>query len=411
MNSEHRSCRLQFGRFDVAAFGCFFVYASGTVVLPVALVALASDLGFSLFEGGLLAGGALHLGRTLSMVVAMLACGFAAGARGKRQTLGSAMLLLGIGLALCALAPTYGILFVALLVAGIGEGVVEGLATPFVQDLHPEDSGQYLNFSHSFWSVGVLFTVLLTGALLAQQVSWRLITAGVASLALLPVLLLLLPTKEFHPLAASPDRLPWRHVMGQMTTILKTPRFWLFFAAMFVAGGGEFCLTYWLASFIQMDIAGSAFAGGAGVACFAGGMVLGRMGWGLWISQHRLQPLIMYSALAGTVLSLSLPSVSHLGLLMLMLFLIGVATAPFWPSVQSYSVGRLPGADTTMLFILLSCAGVPGCGFFAWLMGVVGNWGGGLRQAFYLVPICYLTLAVLIGTDGWRVARSREKGA
>jgi fucose permease len=50
--------------------------------------------------------------------------------------------------------------------------------------------------------------------------------------------------------------------------------------------------------------------------------------------------------------------------------------------------------------ILLACAGVPGCGFFTWLMGVVGNHLGGLQSAFYLVPGCFLVLTLLIATDG-----------
>ena len=38
---------------------------------------------------------------------------------------------MGIGMAACAVVPTYGMLFLALLPAGIGEGVIDGLATPF----------------------------------------------------------------------------------------------------------------------------------------------------------------------------------------------------------------------------------------------------------------------------------------
>jgi fucose permease len=98
-----------------------------------------------------------------------------------------------------------------------------------------------------------------------------------------------------------------------------------------------------------------------------------------------------------------------------LLFLAGIATAPFWPSVQSYCADRLPKTDTTMLFILLSCAGVPGCGFFAWLMGYIGDRTGSLSSAFYLVPFCYLALALLIGCDWlWlsrrKSANSREGG-
>ncbi|HQA00587.1 MAG TPA: hypothetical protein PLT93_20835, partial [Phycisphaerae bacterium] len=77
---------------------------------------------------------------------------------------------------------------------------------------------------------------------------------------------------------------------------------------------------------------------------------------------------------------------------------------PFWPSVQSYCADRLPTADTTMLFILLSCAGIPGCGVFTWLMGYLGD-RMGLSAAFYIVPACYVTLAALIGYDWWRAVR------
>ncbi|MBT4819867.1 MAG: hypothetical protein HON70_29415, partial [Lentisphaerae bacterium] len=103
------SRKMVFGRYDYAAFVSFFTYASGSVVVPVALVSLSRELGFSLESGGMGAGGALHLGRTIPIVVAMVLCGFAAGRWGKRRTFGCAVLLMGTGLALCALAPAYGV--------------------------------------------------------------------------------------------------------------------------------------------------------------------------------------------------------------------------------------------------------------------------------------------------------------
>ena len=51
------------------------------------------------------------------------------------------------------------------------------------------------------------------------------------------------------------------------------------------------------------------------------------------------------------------------------------------------------------ILILLSCAGVPGCGLFTYLMGVMGNRSGNLTTAFYLVPACYAILAILIAID------------
>lgn len=398
---------MTFGRYDYAAFASFFAYAAGSVVVPVALVSLARNLGFPLEKGGMTAGGALHLGRTVPMVAAMLLCGFAAGRWGKRRTFGVSVALMGMGIALCTLAPAYGVLLIALVVAGCGEGVIEGLATPFVQDLHPDEPGRYLNFAHSFWSIGVLVTVLVSGGLLSLGVSWRVLVGAAAALGFFAAALLLSESKT-QKFPEHPEGVHWKAVGSRMLAILRTRGFWLFFAAMFVAGGGEFCLTFWCASFIQLNFLDAAWAGGVGTACFAGGMVVGRTGWGYLIRQHQLKQLIVWSALAGTVITLLFPFVRNLWVLFGLLFLAGIASAPFWPSVQSYGADRLPETDTTMLFILLSCAGVPGCGVFTWLMGYVGDRTGNLGTAFYLVPACYLTLAALIGYDWWKSAVKPE---
>ncbi len=392
---------MAFGRFDYAVFASFLAYASGSVVVPVVLVQLARALGFSLDAGGMTAGGALHLGRTLPMVFSMAGCGFAAGRWGKRRTFGWAVALMGCGMGLCAITPGYGLLFLALMVAGTGEGVIEGLATPFVQDLHPDEPGRYINFAHGFWSVGVTVTVLISGALLSAGVPWRLIIGAVALFSALPAALLLLPTESGRAPAEAADPVQWRTVLGRAVAILGRPRFWTFFGAMFVAGGGEFCLTFWSASHIQLSLTPAPWAGGLGTACFAAGMVLGRTGWGFLLRQHHLRPLILLSALVGAAVTLCLPRVGSAAVFFAGLFLAGIATAPFWPSVQSYSADCLPGADTTMLFILLSCAGIPGCGVCTWLMGLIGN-RHGLGTAFYLVPACYLVLAGLIGADWLR---------
>ena len=390
------SRRMNFGRYDYAAFMSFISYAAGSVVVPVALVQVARELGFNLAEGGFSAGGALHLGRTVAIVAAMLLCGFIAGRWGKRKTVGFSVVLMALGMAACAFTPTYSILFLALLIAGLGEGVIEGLATPFVRELHPEEAGRYINFSHAFWSVGVLTTVLICGWLLSREVSWRILVAAVAVLGFITSLIILLPESKGRQYPEHPDPIHWKTVCSHAQQIFHVKRFWLFFAAMFLAGGGEFCLTFWSASYIQLHFNTAAWAGGVGTACFAAGMVLGRTGWGYLIKQHQLRNLVLYSALAGSAITVTFPLLNNLWLFFLMLFFAGIATAPFWPSIQSYAVDQMPQNDTTILLILLSCAGIPGCGVFTWLMGYIGNLTGSLNAAFYLVPACYLILATLI---------------
>jgi len=391
-----RAHNLRFGRYDLANFSCFGAYAACSVAIPMVLVALAKDLHFPLSRGGMAAGGALQLGRSIPMVAAMLLSGFSAGRFGKLRSLGGATLLMSVGIMFAAFAPGYLPLFAAICVAGFGEGVVEGLATPVIQDLHPDEPGRYINFTHAFWSVGVVGAVLAAGALLAWGVNWRWVLIGCSALTLIPALLYLLPSKTRLPA----ERKSVRAVFGHAADAMRLPRFWLFFVTMFLAGGGEFCLTFWTASFIQLDYGASAWMGGVGTAFFAGGMILGRMGSGVLVRQQRLSRLVLLCSATGALLGLFPPFLAGLPALFAVLFLLGIVTGPFWPSIQSHCVNQLDKTDSTMLYILLSCAGVPGCGVFAWLMGVAGNWYG-LRTSFFLVPICYAGIGLLILVDEW----------
>lgn len=411
------SSKLVFGRYDYAAFLSFSCYAVCSVVIPVVLVALAEDLGFPLDKGGMGAGGVLHFGRSTAMVGAMLFCGFAAGRWGLRRSLGAAVLLMGSGLFLCAFSQWYWALLVLLMIAGLGEGVIEGLATPFVQELHEHEPSRYINFAHSFWSVGVTLTMLTAGALLSAGVSWRLILGFAGGLTLIPVLLLLWRENPHKPYPESVKKLSIREVSKQAYDILKLPHFWVFFAAMFLAGGGEFCLTFWCPAYIQLCFHGSAWAGGLGTAIFGIGMFTGRAGSGVLVRQHHLYNLILWTAVSGMIFTSLLPLLNpdFFGspllftlVLYALLFLCGISAAPYWPSVQSYAADRMPEVDTTMLFVLLSCAGIPGCGFFTWFMGVCGD-RFGLRYSFYLIPLCFAGLALLIGAD--RLYTERKKKA
>ena len=88
----------------------------------------------------------------------------------------------------------------------------------------------------------------------------------------------------------------------------------------------------------------------------------------------------------------------QLPLLYVLLFLGGICVGPFWPACQVYCTDRLPRLDPTLIFIYLSCAGIPGCGFFTWLMGLAGDhWG--LRNAFLIEPATLVLVALLLTVE------------
>jgi fucose permease len=193
-----------------------------------------------------------------------------------------------------------------------------------------------------------------------------------------------------------------RGAFGDLREIVRSGRFWVFMAAMFLGGGVEMGFTFWSASYIQLRFGASAAAGGFGAACFAGGMILGRFAFGHWVAQRHLKRLIILSALAGMVVGAVFPFVDRIWAVHATLLFCGIAVACFWPSIQSYSVDCLR-MDPTMIFILLSCGGIPGCAAVSWSMGRIGD-AKDLRTAFLLLPPLFLCLALLILTTKPRPA-------
>lgn len=379
------SRKLQFRPLDGAAIGAFLAYSASAVATPICLLALAEELELSLSQAGL-----IEVSRSLLILLVLFASGFVAARWGKTLALAGSLLLMGAGLMLYAAAPHFAAVLLAGGVIGLGAGIVEGLVNPLVQDLHPGDSGRYLNIINGFWSVGVVATVLLTGDLLARGVSWRQIMVGVGVLALLAGASFLLLRRH----GGAPTGHTALDVLGHKREILLHPRFRLFAPMMFLAGGAEGAYTFWSATLIQLEYAGSPRAGGVGTACFAGGMVLGRFLSGWLVGQRGLWWLIILSAAAGLAISLAAPLVHSLAGLYGVLVLAGLAVACFWPSIQAYAADRMP-VDSTALFILLSCGGIPGFAFASWIMGVIGD-AAGLQASFRLVPVFFAALALLL---------------
>lgn len=392
------------GCVDIALYLTFLGYAAGSMIIPVALVDIAESLHFPLESGGMEAGGRLHAIRSVGIVAALLGCGFLSFHLGKRRSLAASVLIMGSGLLLCSLpglmpdllgGSGYWLLMTALLFAGIGEGVIEGLATPYVQDLHPEDPARYVNFAHTFWPIGVTLTVLTAGWLLSIGCPWVVLFLVLAVLVMLPGLYLLWSKRPEPPAPAQ------KPVWGAAGKICRRPLFWFFFTAMFLVGGAEFSLTFWGAAFVQLDLNGSAAAGGVILAAFSVGMITGRTCAGLLITTARLFHLLMGCAVAGIVFASLVPWLPGVGGMVvpaLLFFCNGLAVAPFWASLQCYCSDRMPEVDNTVLMILLSLAGVPGCGFFSWLLGWLGN-SIGLAQAFWIVPGCFAVLAGMLLSD------------
>ncbi len=370
---------------DKAASLALYSYAAGITVTPICLVHLSAIFSLSLSQGS-----GIEAVRALFIVITLVGSTFIAAALGKMRSLGAGALLMGAGLLLYAAAPGYLVILLAAALVGAGGGLIEALVNPLVQELHPADSGRHLNTVNAFFSVGVFVTVLSAGELLTRGVSWRLLFGVTGLIALGTGLVFMVLRRR----GVREKRRSMGQVLSHKKEILRHPRFPVFAAMMFLAGGTEGAFTFWSASYIQINFGALPRMGGIGTACFAGGMLIGRFAGGHFVSQKGVPRLIALSALLGIISALAASFVTGLLLFLVVLFFAGLSVACFWPSIQSYAAERI-GSDPTALFVLLSFAGIPGFGAVPWFMGMMGD-RFGLRAGFFLLPFLFLLLLGLL---------------
>ena len=381
-------------------------YAAGSVIFPVVIPDLAKALNFPLDSGGMGTAGSLHAVRCAAMVCAMVTSGFMAGRFGLRKAILPGIILMSGSVIGAIFAPSYRFLLLVMLGAGLGEGILEALATPFVQALHKDNEpARYVSFSHSFWSVGVALTTIGAGVMLNYDISWKFALLIVALSGLPGIIMLIIPSKKEQLKLNAVKGKSAGEVVAHSVELFRCGRFWLFFGAIFFAGGGEWCLTFWIPTFVQLVHQGSAFMSGVAMALFAFGMMAGRMLAGMLIPQRYLPILLIATGIFSCVIGSFIPFAPDVLTVCILVTLAGVGVGPFWPCIQSVCVDKLQ-LDATQIYIILSCAGIPGCGVFTWLQGALGDvsWIG-LRYSFFLMPVSILIMTLLL------VAAFRNKKA
>ena len=402
--------KLKFGYYDLAGYCSLLYYALCSLAVPLVIVAMARDLNFPLENGGMAAGGGLHVLRSVALVASLLVSSAIAGKIGMRRSMGMSITLSGVGILLCALAPQYSWLLLALFIAGCGEGICEALATPFVEALHPDAPERYVNIAHSFWSVGIAVAVLFAGLLLTWGVSWRIVLGAAGGLSLAASMLFWFKPSKTPAYPEQKHETRVADVIRLTAAIVKVPRFWVYCLGMFMGAGAEFCLTFWSAAYLQLNFNATAILAGLGTGAIALGMFLGRLGIGYWARRpEMLKYVLFWCALINIPVTLSLAFLTPdmfasrwmlFGLLFVILLIGGVCIGPYWPSLQVYGVKNLPELDSTHLYIYFSAMGIPGCGFFTWLMGFLGD-RFGLSGAFYMLPATLVLYCIIVYLEGW----------
>ena len=379
---------------DVACSFGFVVYAATIVVIPICLLDMAEDLDFHLAGGG-----SLELSRSILLLLTLLFSGHAAAHFGKIRLLSGGAWIAAGGLLLFSFVNSYWMAMFCIMFVGFGSGMLEALINPMVQDLHPKNSGKALNIVNAFFSLGVLISSLLIGEVLTIGINWRSVFQFIALCTAIVAVLFQIGRGAALPRSYSSP--------AHVADILKRPRFWWFGVAMICAGAAESSFIFWSASFVRLQFTDSPRAGAVATAIFAGSMFIGRIFTGHIAEHIALRRIILLSAVGGAVVSIFVPFVSEMSTLYLLMALAGLFTACFWPSIQSFAADELP-VDSTLLFIYLSCFGIPGVGLAGWLIGIVGD-SMGIAAGFMLVPVFFIILFLAIWGEQLSVLRMKNK--
>ena len=64
--------KLRLGRYDFAGYTAFAMYSVCSLSIPLLIVAIGRSLNFPLDDGGMAAGGVLHMVRSTAMLITLL---------------------------------------------------------------------------------------------------------------------------------------------------------------------------------------------------------------------------------------------------------------------------------------------------------------------------------------------------
>ncbi len=168
------------GFFSFFAFG--FVDNIKGPVLP----SMLHELNFSYSQGG-----GILFGAYLGFVIATLLAGPISDLLGNRAILSAAGVLIALGLFGLGSVTTYPLLFLSMLVVGLGTGSIEVGGNGLIVALHRAAQARFLNLLATFHGVGALIAPIYAAWILSNDGNWQQVFLYSVPLAVLLALVFL----------------------------------------------------------------------------------------------------------------------------------------------------------------------------------------------------------------------------
>jgi fucose permease len=176
---------------------------------------------------------------------------------------------------------------------------------------------------------------------------------------------------------------------------------------MFLGGSIESALTFWSRSYVEIYLSDIPRSGAIAVVIFAAFMAVGRFLTAYLANRLSLNNIMLASAVLGIGVSILIPMAAALSWFYVLVALAGLSIACFWPTILAEADNTLD-ANSTILMVLLACAGIVGHGLTPWIMGLIGD-NRELRAGFVVIPLLFLILVVVLLVEKrWRPLMKKQ---
>lgn len=373
-------------RLMTAAVLCMIMFGAVLVVPPVCLDAIGSELRINFEHRGL-----LITVRMAALIVSLLIVGRVGEGPYKRRYLFWGLMAIGLAQAWGAMAGGYQALVAAMVLSGLGKGVVEALVNPLVAQLHPHGSARALNIINGIFSVGLVIGALSAGQIMESGQSWRV---PFWLWVLPPMVCGVLFYTRRYPRVAAPEA-GARTDEHSVRRFARLPLFWALVVAMVMGGGCEAGMTSWAPNYSSEVFGLSALGGAWTTVVYGAAMAVGRIFSGLIVTRLGPVGLMTGSAAACGLATLGLTFAPTAKVCYVLFALGGLFVACLWPTLLAVASDRI-ASGSTVLFSLLAAAGVGGCVIFPWAIGRLGDLFD-LRIGMLVLPASMLVLLVMLG--------------
>ena len=312
---------------------------------------------------------------------------------GYRPTVVTAHFLCAVGLFLLPVLPLvigpYPGLLLAIILCGIGGGLIEVVISPIVEACPNDNKAAAMSLLHSFYCWGQTAVVLLS------TLAFRFFGMGAHTVvsALWGVIPLV---NAFSFLRVPLNTLPHTDSKNAPLHAVKAKGFWLFFLMMLCAGASELSMSQWASAFAEEGLRVSKATGDLlGPCMFAVFMGVSRVFYSKRGDRIRLSSYMAGSSalcVAGYAVTVFAP---HPLLSLCGCMICGLAVGIMWPGTFSMASKAIPLGGTSM-FALLALAGDLGCTSGPSLAGQLSAaFGSDLRVGFAFAAVFPLLMLAL----------------